>query len=228
MNKLVILGESHTRHFSYRKNITPVFMGSGKTINLNNVELLNKSIEKSILQIDGGLNFLYVGEPNARLKLANHWTPHWDEIRKGQRIDPKPNTEYINESIDNFKKINLDKIDFIITPTCGYDPVIPSLILFNDLLKQTFGDKVIDIFTPSINGDKVRKEYLSPNWKQDPIHLNSRICNVFLDMLLTKGVIQNIEDYSKLVDYEFGTHLLRDGNYKMSNFGSYILKPENN
>ena len=42
-------------------------------------------------------------------------------------------------------KIDLSNIDYILTPTGAYDPVIPALNKFNELLRDKFKDKVIDI-----------------------------------------------------------------------------------
>ena len=54
MKKLIILGESHTRSFAYRKNIFPFFMGSGMYINLDksNITKVNTKIKEVLSTID--------------------------------------------------------------------------------------------------------------------------------------------------------------------------------
>lgn len=226
MKKLYIIGESHTRQFAYRKNIVPVFMGSGKTINLDNTKLLNNKIQNvisNIKNIEDAIIFLYLGEPNCRIKLKNHWTPHWDELHKGIKIDSTPNEDYIINSIKKYEYIIMNNIDYLITPTCAYDPVIPSLKIFNKKLKDVFNEKVIDIFQHSIDEkDKVFNSFKAKDWLKDPIHLNSRICDNFIDELYNKKIIIDKSFYSKEIDGYFGTHLLRCAD--QSKFGSYIIK----
>lgn len=228
MKKLVILGESHTRSFSHRENILPFFMDTGKMINLekSNLPHINERITKIKSEIDFNNNvvFLYIGEPNCRLKVRGHWEPHWDEIKKGIKVNPNVDKEYLNECIDNMDMIDMGHIDYIITPTGAYDPVIPSLKYFNDLLKEKYGSKVIDIFTNTIDKDmRVLDEYKAKDWFADPIHLNSKVSEDLIHILEQRGIIDNINDYKSDIDGYFGTHLILK-NIKKSNFGSYVIK----
>lgn len=54
MKKLIIIGESHTRSFSYRDNVLPFFMGNGKTINLStkNITKIDSKIKNILSTID--------------------------------------------------------------------------------------------------------------------------------------------------------------------------------
>ncbi len=45
MNKLLVLGDSHTRSFSGIDNVYPIFLGNGKIINLSNTEYNNLYIQ---------------------------------------------------------------------------------------------------------------------------------------------------------------------------------------
>jgi hypothetical protein len=225
MKDIVILGESHTRSFSYRKNMLPFFMGSGKTINLDNIKVINKTLNNIILKLNKKecLIFLYIGEPNCRYPVRNNWTPHWDEIQKGIDVKPYIDKKYLQSCIDRYSNINLQDIDFILTPTGAYDPVQPALHYFNTLLKEKFGNKVIDIFSKTVDKNlKTLNEYKAKDWEKDPIHVNSKISQDFLQILKNKNVINNIEDYESNVDGYFGTHLLRMQD--KSQFGSYIIK----
>ena len=200
-------------------------MGSGKTINLDDPEFLQKEIDKVLDSVadDESLFCLYLGEPNCRIKLSNHWTPHWDELHHGKSIDSTPDIEYLKNSIDNYKRIDTKRIDYIITPTCAYDPVIPSLKIFNQMLKDAYGNKLIDIFKYSIGkNDKVLNKFKAKDWKKDPIHLNSRICDHLVDELYQIGAINNKLEYNSNIDGYFGTHLLRCAD--KTKFGSFIIR----
>jgi len=227
MKKIVIFGESHTRSFSHRKNILPFFMGTGKIINLekSNIGKINSSIKeiKNKIKLKNSITFLYLGEPNCRIKVRGHWTPHWDEIRKGIKVTSNVDENYLKQCIENMDMIEMSYIDYIITPTGAYDPIIPSLKYFNNLLIQKYGNKVIDIFTNTINDDmKVLDEYKAKNWLTDPIHLNSKVSEDLLKNLKQRGIIDNINDYESDIDGYFGTHLVLD-KIKRSDFGSYII-----
>lgn len=226
MEKLVILGESHTRSFSYRENIFPFFMGSGMYINLDksNIKGVNKKIKEVISAIDKSecLTFLYMGEPNCRFPIKNHWTPHWDELHKGLEVKSYVDEDYLKECLDNLSNLQLENIDYIITPTGAYDPVQPALLYFNNLLKKRYGDKVIDIFSKTIDSKLRTKDiYKAKDWKEDPIHVNSRISEDFLEILNDRNIIDDVSSYSSEIDGYFGTHLLRADRSK---FGSYIIK----
>ena len=227
MKKLIILGESHTRHFSYRKNIYPFFMGSGKHINLdkNNISKVTTEIKKIINNINKKecLTFLYLGEPNCRFPIKNHWSPHWDEIKLGKKVKAHIEKSYLQECISNLDNIDLSNIDYILTPTCAYDPVQPALQYFNNILMSKYPRKVINIFSKTVDSNlQTLDEYKAKNWKEDPIHINSKISEDFLNILKEKNIIDNIEDYESHIDGYFGTHLLR--NTDKSKFGSYIIK----
>lgn len=229
MNKdIIILGESHTRSFAYRENIIPFFMDTGKLINLEtqNLSYLQEKINQTLSKLDlnKSIVFLYIGEPNCRIKINGGWTPHWDELHYNKIIKPYVDEEYLIECIDNYTKLNLDKIDYILTPTCAYDPINPAILFFNNLLKEKFKDKVIDIFTQTVDENlKVLHKYKAKDWKGDPIHVNSRISEDLLNILKEKNIIDNVEYYKSNIDGYFGTHLLRD-DVKKTSFGSFIIK----
>jgi hypothetical protein len=228
MRKLIIIGESHTRQFTYRKNILPFFMGAGKIINLDdkNIEKINsqiRQINEEITDIDDYLTFIYIGEPNCRFPIKNHWTPHWDEIKLGKSVNSYVSKEYIKKCVNNFDKINMSNIDYIITPTGAYDPVQPALKYFNELLVEKFEQRVINVFDKTVDDNlKTLDEYKAKNWKEDPIHANSKISEDFLEILKEKNLINNVKDYESDIDGYFGTHILR--NVDKSRFGSYIIK----
>ena len=226
MKPLIIIGESHTRQFAYRDNIIPLFSGNGKNINLDNPSVVQDKIDKVVksgkYNFDA-IKFLYIGEPNCRIKLAGHWTPHWDEIIDGKKISSRVDEEYLKQCIQRYSNLELSKIDYIITPTAAYDPIIPSLIYFNTLLKEEFGDKVIDVFESTYDNNLcVKEEFKANNWKKDPIHLNSKVSEVFLSELRRNNIIENVDNYALKIDGHFGTHLIFETD--RTRFGTYIVK----
>lgn len=230
MKKLIILGESHTRQFAHRKNIFPFFMGSGKHINLDkdNISKVTTEIKKILNNFDKKqyLTFLYLGEPNCRFPLKNHWTPHWDEIKSGKEVKPFIAKSYLQECIFNLGEIDLSNIDYILTPTSAYNPTQPALQYFKNILINEYPEKVINIFSNTIGPDlKVLDEYKAKNWEEDPIHVNSKIAEDFLNILKKKNIINSIDDYKSTINGYFGTHLLRNTN--KSKFGSYIISNKN-
>lgn len=227
MKELVIIGESHTRSFAFRQNISAFFIGNGKEINLekSNTDNIQRKLNKILENFNGDevITFIYFGEPNCRWQLKQHWTPHWDEIRHNERIQPVVKEKYLNKCIRNYEEMDLDKVDYIITPTSAYDTTNPALKFFNDRLKETFGDKVIDIFTDSVEDLKTKNEFKSDRWKKDPIHLNSNISNVFLSKLKERGIINDISVYDLTLDGGFDTHYVRNNKFEKSRFGSFII-----
>lgn len=228
MREIYIIGESHTRHFAYRKNVFPIFMDSGKTINLENTNIVNSKIRATLDKIEKSSNrerlvFLYLGEPNCRIKLAGHWTPHWDDIRYGKKIDPTPDKEYIEFCAKKYDDIDLSRVDYIISPTCAYDPVIPSLVFLNSILENKFKDKYVNILKYSIDDNfKVLDKYKAKDWEKDPIHLNSRISDRFFEEIRKMNIIDENENFDMEIDGHFGTHLLRCAD--KSKFGSFIIR----
>ena len=225
IKKLIVIGESHTRQFAFRNNIIPLFSGNGKNINLDNPEIIQEKIDKCLknnnFQFEK-ITFLYVGEPNCRIKLCNHWTPHWDELLHGKKVSPKIDKDYLKNCVEKYSHIDLSKIDYILTPTAAYDPIIPSLIYFNNLLKDKFGNKVIDIFSDTYDDNqRVKKEYKAKDWLKDPIHLNSRVSDLLLSELKKKKLINSIDDYSLQTQKHFGTHLIFEKN--KTKFGTYFI-----
>ena len=229
MKDIIVIGESHTRSFALRNNLYPFFMGNGKEINLfkKNIDSVNKKINQVLNGIDNNksLVFLYLGEPNCRYVINDSWDIHW-KILKGQNItfDIDKCKDRLNSCIENMKILS-NKIDYLITPTTALDITNTTLKYFNTTLKQEFGDKVIDIFEKSIDEElKTLDEFKSNNWEKDPIHLNSGISDVFLNILHDNGIIDDKSYYNSTVNTNFDTHFIRDNQFEISKFGSYVIK----
>lgn len=220
MKQLVLLGDSHTRSFTYIDNVIPVFMGAGKSINLSTENIDN--LKKLMLRCKGvlGDDYMFVtllGEPNIRYQLKNNWAVHTTDF-KG---DTDVNTEYLDECIENYKNLfdELEFISYIVTPTTAYTPSLNSMKYFNDKLKETFGDLVIDTFSTIIEN---LDDYTSSNYEYDPIHLNSKLSNVLISELSKMNPKIKPSDYKALSE-PFDCNDVRDL-YTKSPFGTYTIE----
>lgn len=223
MKEIVILGDSHTRSFANINNIIPVFLGSGKVVNLSDygTKVILESTRSLIKSLSNQYTFIMLlGEPNIRYQLKNDWNVHFTNFNKPDVVD----TSYIDNCIKNYEYLinELGIISYIITPTTGYTPSLSAMTYFNRKLKETFGDIVIDIFTDTLVGESVADNYKSTNYNHDPIHLNSTISDVLLSKLKTKSNTFNIDNYNKLSS-PFDCNDVRDI-YKKSPFGTYTFK----
>lgn len=112
----------------------------------------------------------------------------------------------------------------IITPTTAFFPSYNYMTYFNTLLKNKYGDMVIDIYNeiahPSIYDikkyDKIvcKKSLLNNDIEYDPIHLNNNIANIFIDILDRKQILsQNFytlinESFKFKVDDKFNSNVI--------------------
>jgi len=190
MKKIMIIGDSHTRSFALRNNIYPVFLGSGKKINLSNTSLIY--LEKQLVKLFKKVNqddyqcFIYLGEPNVRYQLMNNWYPHLED-----KIKVNVNKSYLSKCASNYIKIAEKYKLSIITPTSGIDEcIIPMKYFTKCLLKnKTTKTFIVDLFSQTIKSLKIIDEYKNQNYSEDPIHLNSKVCDLFLDILLEQNFI---------------------------------------
>lgn len=192
IKKLAVLGDSHTRSFSFRENVYPIFLDEGRKINLNTnhvnyVISQSNKVKNKLNLLENVIYFIKLGEPDIRYQLNNDWyVQASDFVYEG-----KINYEYLDLCISNYKKIidNLPFIDYILTPTTAYKPSLDSLKYFNDGIKKIFGDKVVDIQSKTLGQTEVLDEYKGSD--RDPIHLNSNISNLFLDELVKRNIINS-------------------------------------
>lgn len=227
MKKIVIFGESHTRSFAYIENLIPVFMDSGKTINLDNKNIKNvinkiKNLRDKLPK-DDYIFFTFLGEPNVRYQLDNDWYIHKNKNFKG---GDKINKDYLDQCIENYKKLfdDLDIISYVITPTTAYQPSIKSLQYFNQKLKEIFNDRVIDIFPNTLTDGKIKDSFKDPNFKDDPVHLNSRIVDEFFNQLILKKVIdkKDVSKFKKNKELVYANHIKKI--FNKNRFGTFNLK----
>lgn len=231
MNKdIVLLGDSHTRSYNFITNLYPVFLGTGKNINLDDSNIENTI--RAIMQVRSkiGTNCMFVtklGEPNVRYQLNNDFAIHTD---KEFKYTGKINYSYLDRCIENYKNFidRFEFIDYVLTPTTALEYSFDSLKYFNKRLSEVFGDKLIDIHTHTIDEQGFKNEYKAKDYNYDPIHLNSRVSNLFLSELLKKDKSINLEDYKKLTEEfenkDVNTNALFGTGLAKNRFGTFTIK----
>ncbi len=223
MNKLLVLGDSHTRSFSGIDNVYPIFLGNGKIINLSNTEYNNLYIQTlEVLQRVPKDNYKYffkIGEPNIRYQINQDWNIHSDVnfVYKGII-----NEKYLSQCIENYLKIidSLPYYFYIITPTTALSYSLDALEYFNNKLIEVFGDRVINLYSKTISNKKIINKFLGSD--NDPIHLNSKIGNLFVKTLYENKIIPNMDCY-KVNKLNFNSLELKEA-FWQNKFGTLKLK----
>lgn len=227
--KLFILGDSHTRSFMNIKNILPFFLGSGQKFNLNNnsynniISSINRFFDEYNDKISiNDLFFLYFGEPNCRYLVDDNYYPFKKNMDLWSNYtNNKDKLNILNKLITNYDKV-IDTIDkytknyYIITPTTGFYPTLYYMDYFNKLLKEKYETKLINLYDDITINNSVDEHYLNENIQYDPIHLNSNISDLFLDILKNKNIINDKNIFIK----DDGTN----GIFKRHNkFNTYVI-----
>lgn len=102
-NKIAVIGDSHSRSFSYNKNFVPFFLEEGKKnnfINKQNFKFVKKKTLKLLNSIKCNKTILFFGEPDSRYLQGKGWYP-W-EVQKAEEVDI---TKGIEESTDRYIKL---------------------------------------------------------------------------------------------------------------------------
>ena len=236
MENIIIFGDSHTRSYKNRKNIFPFFLGTGKEYNLfkHNIQKIEKKIDSFFSKYPNNysqtLFCLNFGEPNCRYLLNNDWLifskiklKQWNEIPIINK-----NNEIFNliENYDDIINVLMKYTNniVIITPSTAFFPSYNYMTYFNTLLKNKYGDKVIDIYNeiaqPSLYDIKkyekivCKKSLLNNDIEYDPIHLNNNIVDIFIDILKRKHILSQKfyteinESFVFKVNSKFNTNIL--------------------
>tara|TARA_Y100001938_G_scaffold150476_1_gene241564 strand:+ start:90 stop:761 length:672 start_codon:yes stop_codon:yes gene_type:complete len=212
---LSIIGDSHVRGYRDRENIYPLFLGSGKKINLfaKNYDNLVMKINAAIQSLDfvyksppSDYIYLSLGEPDCRHQLGYGWYP-----QNHENVDPVVNEEILNECVRTYSALLKaldeqwpDKNIFILTASTHYPAVIPSIRYFNDLLLDKFESRCVDLTSALDSLDDYQGSDIIG--RPDLIHLSTNISNLFLDRINEMGHIIDTDDYESHmhIDQNFG------------------------
>ena len=223
MKKILIIGDSHTRSFAFRKNITPVFLGPGQKINLEkkNIRKIEKKLNylKKIFDEVEYEKYLFLGEPNIRYQLGYGWYPHTLE-----NINSKIDTGYLEECAERLISLSLKFNSNIITPVSGYLQNLEGLSYFANYLKKQNLVNVIDIFSKTLIGKNIKQKYLNENYKSDPIHLNLKISDLFIDEIKEDQNEHHLKFFSRdLININEIDHELLKEYFIGNRFNTYSL-----
>lgn len=193
---IYVLGDSHTRSFSFNENFIPLFLGQGKEINFSSDENLEKVKRASINFLNHVLPsdhlILFIGEPDTRFYLNAGWYP-WDNAEKVSTDNYKEN---VKKSIARYKVF----LDFLRNKFSGKifvlnvipsDRKLQNIIVdeYNIELKILCNSQKIDfielneyIYTDN-NHESILNTYVS-----DHVHLNNKLQLLVQDKLNTFGL----------------------------------------
>ena len=213
--KINIIGDSHVRGYRDRKNIYPLFLGSGKKINLfaKNYDNLVMKINAAIQSLDfvykspsSDYIYLSLGEPDCRYQLGYGWYP-----QNHENVEPIVNEGILNECVRAYSSL-LEVLDkqwpdkniFILTASTHYPAVMPSIRYFNNLLLDKFESRCVDLTSALDSLDDYQGSDIIG--RPDLIHLSTNISNLFLDRIKEMGHIIDTDDYESHmhIDQNFG------------------------
>ena len=237
--KIYVIGESHTRSYSHRNNMVPIFMGSGRSINLYEIEVIKKKVNRILDSIEeGSIVCFLLGEPDCRYQLGYGWDVCYESTvppllsRKLRFVPSSVNEKYLNTAINNYLNL-LDSVShrnfkFAVISICGvYYPVIPAIKYCNKKLKEEIKSRAnveyLEIFEKFLidNGTKVDPSFADPNPVRDCIHINSKAS----DFLLTE-LVEVFGIHKKRYNRLSGNYSSRDviEIFKFNEkFGSYTI-----
>lgn len=227
-DRILVLGDSHSRGFSFNENFFPLFLGAGKEINLvndKNFERLKSRILKIAEQFKENKVILYLCEPDCRFYLGKGWYP-WDENKwVKENIDVE---KAILASINRYSML-IDYVKTLFEKEVIVMNVTPStrveqnkiVLQFNEGLSKLCAKKELlfleinsSIFS---NDEKVLKE----KYYADHVHLDTSIQELVEEVLISKNIIS---------ERRYNTET-KQSNSEISNmykfdkrFGCYVLK----
>ncbi|MDA7803428.1 phytanoyl-CoA dioxygenase family protein [Crocinitomix sp.] len=224
--KIAVIGDSHSRSYSFNDNFIPLFVGQGKEYNFvsdHNLNNVIKGVERVLPNIREKKVLLIFGEPDTRFYLGKGWTP-WTEDGED---DLSNYDTLINESAERYRSLiryikkKFDKEIYI----CN---ITPSLRSNQNLLVKNFNNRMsiisndegvnfVDIGTDKFSIEEI-KEIMG-----DTVHCSNKIQtyveNWFIkNELLTKSKYNKSDWNNKEVQSQFDYD---------KRFGCYKLKTMN-
>ncbi|GAB5539813.1 MAG: hypothetical protein Salg2KO_19160 [Salibacteraceae bacterium] len=227
-SKILVLGDSHARSFSYNNNFIPVFLGAGKLHNFISDHNSHVVLEKS-LQVIQSLRpkhvMLFFGEPDTRYLLGKGWTP-WDPNNDDIDGIDQPHLEgcvlryfdFIQKIVRNASLESVLVLNIIPSKRAEQNAIVDE---YNEILAERLGqiagvrfldinDTLYESITPTI-----KDKYVS-----DPVHLNHELQKPVEKKLLDMGLISS-PGFSSEIEWDNSTIHRR---YKIDpRFGCYVM-----
>lgn len=223
---IYIVGDSHSRAFSYNRNFIPLFLGPGKKINFisdDNMQTVKSKFAMVHKSLAPQKVITYFGEPDTRWLLGKGWYP-WEGSVEFVLDDFR---QEVNQSVDRYiQLIRFARDHFAweicvmnVTPTTRVEQNVISEY-YNERLHQTCKDEGF-MFLPINSRLFTHDLNLDDSYCGDSVHLNSAIQPHVEEILIKKGMIESsgfrvgIEwDHSKVhADFKYNKR-----------FGCYTLK----
>lgn len=224
---IYVIGDSHSRSFSFNPNFFPIFLGEGKKHNFTNKECaenINLKVKKLLIESSEVKKIIFFfAEPDTRFFLGKGWKP-WAS-------DEKTHSLNIDEEIDNSVKRysdflfdiqqNFKEIDFLVLNVIPSERVEQNKIVekYNKSLQKScinLGVDFIANYSELVNAENG----LSKFYYGDHVHLSSALQIPVENYLLKKEWIQN-KLYKKDVVWD-NSVTRKEFNYN-ERFGCYMV-----
>ncbi len=227
-NKIFVIGDSHTRAFSFNINFLPLFLGAGKEHNFISEENKNRvqaKVEDIIDKFKPKFVLFYLGEPDTRFYLGQGWYP-WEGDESEYRTDV---SNEIQESATRYIAL-LDHLSTkFIKTSFFFLNVTPTSIQkqnqitnkLNSYLKQFSAGK--NFYMLSFNDllyeqpDIIDKKYLG-----DPIHLNNLIQPIVEKLLMDMNILKKSQSSDQELHWDH-KDVMKNYSYNPK-FGCYVPK----
>ena len=221
---IAVLGDSHSRAFSFNENFFPIFLGPGKTMNFVNDQNLNQlksAVSKALSALEVDRLILYLGEPDTRYFLGKGWYP-W-EPKEDYKVD-------VSGAIDASMKRYSSLLDSL--------PADKEFVILNVTpSRREEQNKIVDIYNKelallsssrNIPFIQINSEIYSDDdllikdkYYSDHVHMELSIQELVEEKLLELGWIKNRK-------YNQGTAIsnaaVKEKYQYDKRFGCYVLK----
>jgi hypothetical protein len=212
---VLVVGDSHVRAYGMNPFFSPVFLGSGKEINLldwGKVDEVIMRITKVVEVFNSNSILLCLGEPDTRYALGCGWTPwnsRWPKDRDNFPLIDRCFVRYVTL----VKELNesLGRAVFVQNIVLTQDPVQCNYIdYYNKNLSRALGHHFIE-FNSHIRSDDGS---INRNFSWDTVHANNRISRFvesYFDFDGTRDhIIENDVMKRHMKKYDFRNILKRE------------------
>lgn len=194
---IYVIGDSHTRAFSFNSNFFPLFVGAGKEnnfVNETNSITLTKNIFNVLSKIEVVKYVMFViGEPDARFFSGQGWYP-WEsktppDISDYQKKCHLAIVRYEKMLKELLAKINFKPIIFNVTPSKRQQQNIVVNYYNSCLKKMCENNKFHFVFINQkiySNDENIIHEL----YFGDTVHMNNQIQPLVEEELIKMGIIE--------------------------------------